>query len=53
MDFVKDTVDSKLNKDAQPGNNIERTADNSVNQGTKLLLIRAFPCLSRYVESRR
>lgn len=34
MDFVKNTVDKKLNKDAQPGDSVEQTADTSVNQGT-------------------
>lgn len=33
MDFVKDTVENKMNKDAQPGNSVESTADGAANQG--------------------
>lgn len=33
MDFIKDTVSNKMDKDAQPGNSVEQTADNSANQG--------------------
>lgn len=33
MDFIKNKVQNKMNKDAQPGNNVEASADNAANQG--------------------
>ncbi|KAK6996389.1 hypothetical protein R3P38DRAFT_3070699 [Favolaschia claudopus] len=32
-DKAKGAAENKLSKDSQPGNNVERTADNTVNQG--------------------
>lgn len=34
MDSIKNSVENKMNKDAQPGNSIEAGADNAVNQST-------------------
>lgn len=34
MDAVKNQVNNKLNKGSQPGNGVEASADNNVNQGT-------------------
>lgn len=34
MDAIKNQVNNKLNKDSQPGNGVEASADNNVNQGT-------------------
>lgn len=33
MDFVKNEVEGKMNKDAQPGNSFEAAADQGANQG--------------------
>lgn len=38
MDSLKNAAQSKLGKDSQPGNNVERQADNAVDQRTKPLL---------------
>ncbi|KUI70061.1 hypothetical protein VM1G_04891 [Cytospora mali] len=32
MDSIKNAAESKLNKDAQPGNSFEGSADNATNQ---------------------
>lgn len=32
MDAIKNAAQSKLGKDSQPGNNVERSADNAVDQ---------------------
>lgn len=37
MDFVKDTVENKMQKDAQPGNSVEGRADNDANQGSLII----------------
>lgn len=34
MDQIKNAAESKLGKDSQPGNNVERSADNAVDQRT-------------------
>jgi hypothetical protein len=34
MDKLSGAVDNKLNQDAQPGDGVERTADNDANQGS-------------------
>lgn len=34
MDAIKNAAENKLGKDSQPGDNVERSADNAVNQGT-------------------
>lgn len=34
MDSLKNAAQSKLGKDSQPGNNVERSADNAVDQRT-------------------
>lgn len=35
MDSLKNAAQSKLGKDSQPGNNVERQADSAVDQRTK------------------
>lgn len=32
MDSIKNAAQDKLGKDSQPGNSVERSADNAVNQ---------------------
>ncbi|KAL1875782.1 hypothetical protein Daus18300_002973 [Diaporthe australafricana] len=32
MDSIKNAAENKLGKDSQPGNNVERSADNAVNE---------------------
>lgn len=34
MDSLKNAAESKLGKDSQPGNNVERSADNAVDKRT-------------------
>jgi hypothetical protein len=34
MDMIKGAINNKLNKDSQPGDAVEASADNSVNQGS-------------------
>lgn len=38
MDSLKNAAQSKLGKDSQPGNNVERQADNAVDQRTNSLV---------------
>lgn len=34
MDAIKNAAENKLGKDSQPGDNVERSADNAVDQRT-------------------
>lgn len=43
MDFIKNTVDNKMKKDAQPGNSFEGAADNAANQGMNNPSISKYP----------
>lgn len=38
MDSLKNAAQSKLGKDSQPGNNVERQADSAVDQRTNPLI---------------
>lgn len=39
MDSIKNAAENKLGKDSQPGNNVERSADNAVDQRTNHPLV--------------
>lgn len=39
MDSLKNAAQNKLGKDSQPGNNVERSADNAVDQRTNHPLV--------------
>lgn len=39
MDALKNAAENKLGKDSQPGDNVERSADNAVDQRTNHPLV--------------
>jgi hypothetical protein len=53
VDKVEGMAENKLGQDAQPGDSIERTADNDVNQGTFLVVSESWTSRTTHLLSRR